>query len=275
MENNKVSLICACRNRVKPLLISLSSWLLIDQIGEIIIVDWSSDESIKNITNLDPRIKRVRVNNQEFFNQPQPLNLALKFCTQEFVIKVDSDYVFNPYWNFFDSYLVDDSSFVCGDSNSNELDNSVQPYFKYLRGILYVKRKFLEEVGGWNENMGEYYGGEDGEIEKRLELYGLTKKKISLDYKVIHIPHSNKDRLENFKGYSYSDLNESTKQLLSPYLNGNVLEWNVDYILTERHINNNINSFYNSIEHYYVEPKTKWIVKELDNQNYFAEIVEE
>ena len=268
-----ISLICACKNRIKPLLISLQSWLLCDEIKEIVIVDWSSDEPIKNITNLDSRIKRVRVNDQQFFNQPQPLNLALKLCTQEDVIKVDSDYVFNPYWNFFESYFVDETSFVCGDVDLEPNNVSVEPYFKYLRGTLYVKRKFLEEVGGWNENMGEYYGGEDGEMENRLELYGLTKKKLNLDYSVMHIPHSNKERVLNFRGYvCNTDLNESIRQNLSYNLSGNELEWNVEYILAERHINTNIQSFYNSTS-YYVEPKTKWDIIELDDQNYVAEML--
>jgi glycosyltransferase involved in cell wall biosynthesis len=268
-----ISLICACKNRIKPLLISLQSWLLCDEIKEIVIVDWSSDEPIKDITNLDSRIKRVRVNDQQFFNQPQPLNLALKLCTQEDVIKVDSDYVFNPYWNFFESYFVDETSFVCGDVDLEPNNVSVEPYFKYLRGTLYVKRKFLEEVGGWNENMGEYYGGEDGEIENRLELYGLTKKKLKLDYSVMHIPHSNKERVLNFRGYvCNTDLNESIRQNLSYNMSGNELEWNVEYILAERHINTNIQSFYNSTS-YYVEPKTKWNIIQLDDQNYVAEML--
>lgn len=272
-SSNKISLICSCKNRHKPLLISLSSWLLMKEIKEIIIVDWSSDDPLKDITHLDRRIKRIRVPGQKFFNQPQPLNLALKFCTQEYVIKVDSDYIFNPYWNFFDVYSVDNNSFVCGDHDVS-LDGQVLPYFKYLRGLLYVKRKFLTKIGGWNENMGEYYGGEDGEIEKRLELYGLQKIKLDFGYSIMHIPHSNKERVVNFKGYSYTDLNEIVKQNLSSHLSGNELEWNLDYILAERHIMNNIDNFYNSISNYYVEPKTKWNIKELDNQNYIAEIVE-
>lgn len=271
--NNKISLICACKNRIKPLLISLASWLLVDEIVEIIIVDWNSDEPIDYITNLDPKIKVVRVSDQEFFNQPQPLNLALKLCTQESVIKVDSDHVFNPYWNFFDRYMVDDNSFVCGDPNISNIDGSVQPYFVYLRGILYIKRKFLETVGAWNENMGEYYGGEDGEIENRLELYGLTKQKLNLDYTLIHIPHSNKERISNFKGYtSNTNLNESVRGQLSQGLSGNELEWNVEYVLAEKHINSNVETFYNSTS-YYVEPKTNWDIIQLNDQNYIANMV--
>lgn len=265
------SVICSCKNRVKPLLISLQSWILFEEIKEIIIVDWSSDEPIDFILNLSPKIKLIRVDNQEFFNQPQPLNLALKLCTQELVLKVDSDYILNPYWNFFEHNTIDDTSFLCGDSDI-VVDSSVYPYFKYLRGLLLVKRKFLEEVGGWNENMGEYYGGEDGEVEKRLELYGLTKKKINLDYTITHIPHSNKDRILNFKGYKNSDLNDFMRQGLSNHLFGNELEWNLEYKLAEYHIDSNIQMFYNSITDYYLASKTNWNIIKIDDQKYYADM---
>ncbi len=269
-----VSLICSCKNRIKPLLISLQSWLLCDEIKQIVIVDWSSDEPIDHILNLSPKIKLVRVNNQEFFNQPQPLNLALKLCTQDIVLKVDSDYILNPYWNFFEHNTIDDTSFLCGDSDV-VVDSSVYPYFKYLRGLLLVNRKSLEEVGGWNENMGEYYGGEDGEIEKRLELYGLTKKKINLDYTIIHMPHSNKDRILNFKGYKNNDLNEGIRQGLSGYMSGDELEWNTEYSLAEYHIHANIQMFCESINNYYSAPKVSWNITQVNEQFYLADIVEE
>ena len=269
-----VSLICSCKNRYKPLSISLQSWLLCEEIKEIIVVDWSSDEPIDHITKISPKIKVIRVNDQEFFNQPQPLNLALKFCTKDVILKVDSDYILNPYWNFFEHNAIDDTSFFCGDNDLN-VDNSVLPYFKYLRGLLLVKKKFLEEVGGWNENMGEYYGGEDGEIENRLELYGLTKKKVNLDYTLIHIPHSNKDRIVNFKGYQNEDLNNSMRHGLSWSLSGDELEWNLEYSLAEYHINSNIQSFYQSITNYHIPPKTNWHITKIDEQNYQANMSEE
>jgi len=270
----KVSIVCACKNRIKPLLISLQSWLLYDEIEEIIIVDWSSDEPIDYITELSSKIKVVRVNDQNFFNQPQPLNLALKFCTQEFVMKVDCDYILNPYWNIFDYYPINDLSFVCGDTDLS-VDHTVHPYFKYLRGLLIVKKKFLEDVGGWNENMGEYYGGEDGEVERRLEMYGLEKRKLNLDYSIIHIPHSNKERIINFSGYQKEILTDEEKYNMTCKFSGDELKWNTEYLVTQYHINHNLNVFYNPIEHYYIQPKTNWDITELTSQNYTAEMIGE
>ena len=112
-----VSIITACKNRSKPLSISLQSWLLFDEVKEIIIVDWSSDESISHLTKLDSRIKVITVSNKKYFNQPQPLNLAASIATGDSILKFDVDHVINPYWNFFQSYPIDKNTFVSGSPN--------------------------------------------------------------------------------------------------------------------------------------------------------------
>lgn len=112
-----ISLICACKNRNQPLQIALTSWLLRPEITEIIIVDWSSDESLAPLTKLDRRIKVITVPNQKYFNQPQPLNLAASIATGDYILKVDCDYVFSPYYNFFETYQIDKNSFVSGKHN--------------------------------------------------------------------------------------------------------------------------------------------------------------
>ena len=104
-----VSVICACKNRIKPLTIALHSWLLCDEIKEIIIVDWSSDESISYLTKIDSKIKVISVPDKEYFNQPQPLNLAASITTGDYILKFDSDHVINPYWSFFSTYSIDDT----------------------------------------------------------------------------------------------------------------------------------------------------------------------
>ena len=148
-----VSLICACKNRNAPLKISLTSWLLFPQISEIIIVDWSSDESLNDLANLDPRIKIISVPNQKYFNQPEPLNLAVSLATGDYILKVDTDYILNPYFNFFDFYKVDNTCFVCGENGYAQPEINQSPYFKYLRGLLYVTRENFLKIGGFNENI--------------------------------------------------------------------------------------------------------------------------
>ena len=112
-----ISLITACKNRVDALKISLMSWLNFKEITEIIIIDWSSDEPINYLTKLDPRVKVVRVSDKQYFNQPQPLNLAAKISTGDYILKLDCDHLLNPYYNSIEKYFPTDESFICGKLN--------------------------------------------------------------------------------------------------------------------------------------------------------------
>jgi len=287
-----VSLICSCKNRYKALLVSLGSWLLYDEIKEIIIVDWDSDEPINHITKIDPRIKVIRVSNQKYFNQPQPLNLALSVATGDYIFKADTDYLLNPYHNFFQNYRVDENTFISGHqaykspefidpqtglamfdkssmSTEDLLDyaNSYSHFFKYLTGMLLVSRKHLIDIGGYNENFGKYYAFEDDEICKRLENLGLNHIKLKYDHNLIHLPHPDIKRVENFEGY-----NETEQKEWIHSIEDDVERWQAEYFISQTHINLNKESV-DEINYTYVEPKTKWELQKMDDQNYFAEMV--
>lgn len=284
-----ISLICACKNRNESLQISLTSWLLRKEITEFIIVDWSSDQSLAPLTKLDSRIKVITVQHQKYFNQPQPLNLAASVATGDYILKVDCDYVLNPYYNFFESYSIDEKSFVSGKSNiknyeyfngeyyvidnnqmnENELKeyfNSYSQYYRPLTGLLFVSKENFKKVGGYNENLGKYYAYEDDEIFHRLRVLGLQEKRLNYDYCLFHIPHPDKKRIENFAGYNLNHINE-----IKTTLDGdeNTKQWDAEYILKENHIkvNQKIAPLTNQ---YYVKSKTKWNLQQIDEQNYYA-----
>ena len=286
-----ISLICACKNRNEPLKISLTSWLLKKEITEIIIVDWSSDESLASLTKLDKRIKVITVPNQKYFNQPQPLNLAASIATGDYILKVDCDYVFSPYYNFFDTYSIDENSFLSGnhslsknyeyfdgekytiDKNSMSLGeiseylNAYSPIFKYLIGLLFVSRHNFIKIGGYNENLGKYYAYEDEEIFHRLSVLGLIEKKMSFNYAILHIPHPDKKRTENFEGYNPLHINE-----LMYNMEGNTEEekrWNSEYLLSLKHIEENKKNT-PLTDNYYTRPLTEWNLQKIDEQNYYA-----
>jgi glycosyltransferase involved in cell wall biosynthesis len=117
-----VSVISACGNRGKALAVSISSWIQFDEIDEIIVTDWNSTDPIFHLTELDSRIKVITVKNEPYFNQPQPLNLAASLVKTDNILKLDSDTVMNPYFNFFLQVLQ-----MC------DLD------FRYLQSILFLK----------------------------------------------------------------------------------------------------------------------------------------
>jgi glycosyltransferase involved in cell wall biosynthesis len=196
-----VSIICACKNRLNALKISLSSWLLFDEVKEIIIVDWSSDQPIHHLASLSSRIKVIRVNNEEYFNQSQPLNLAARFATQENILKLDCDHILNPYYNFFNIHSFGRKGIFYTGINDKVDDPCVHP----LWGILYVRKEDFINVNGFNEKMGKYYAVEDDELVMRLRTFGLEALPIHLKVlSAIHIPHPDRVRVENFEGYEES-----------------------------------------------------------------------
>jgi hypothetical protein len=292
-----ISVICACKNRSEALRVSLSSWLNFKEITEIIIIDWSSDEPIDYFTKLDSRIKIIRVSDQKYFNQPQPLNLAASLATGKYILKLDTDYVINPYHNFILSYFPSDDSFTSGVHNyenpeyydetigqlmfnkhlmsSEELKNyfdSYSPYFKYLTGLLFITKENFDKVGGYNEKLTSCYAYEDDEIFQRLRLLGLKENKLDVDFSLIHLPHGDNKRTENFKGFEGDD--KYIKELrdnLGNYYSGNDLEWQVEYALSQKHINEN-KEMIGDINHYYTEPITSWNIIQMNEQNYLAEM---
>ena len=294
--DSKVSIITACKNRVNALKVSIASWIQYDEIKEIIIVDWSSDEPINYLTELDPRIKVVRVEGEEYFNQPQPLNLAASIATGEYIFKLDGDHMFNPYDNGIADYLPNDNEFFCGqvetknsiqkwseerqtayiDASQNLLDykeyvTSYSPFYRYLVGMLMIKKEHFHKIGGYNEKLGDCYAFEDDEICQRLELFGLKKKKYSVNSRsFIHLPHGDNKRLENFKGFKGQEKFASFVQdALSAKCSGDVLKWQVEYAVSEKQTSMN-KQMIGNIVRYRVENNTRWKISKSDDQNYFA-----
>lgn len=291
-----ISVICACKNRNHALRVSLNSWLNFKEISEIIIVDWSSDEPINFFAKLDPRIKIVTVQNKKYFNQPQPLNLAASLATGDYILKLDTDYVMNPYFSFIEKYFPDDNSFISGCHNYNspeyydeatgtyminkyemsdaqlkEYFDSYSYYFKYLTGLLFITKENFQRIGGYNENLGKYYAFEDSELYDRLENLGLTHKKIDCDYSAIHLPHPDTKRVENFEGFHENDGQESHKDWINSFADGND-KWQAEYFISQTHIKLN-ESLIGENKKTYIKPKTNWKIIQMDEQNYFAEEV--
>jgi hypothetical protein len=209
-----VSIIAACKNRSKALSISIASWIQFDEVDEIIVTDWNSDEPIDHLTRLSKKIKVIRVNDEPYFNQPQPLNLAASISTGDYILKLDCDHVLNPYFNFFDLHKIEENCFISG---CNASKWKMDSYFLYpLWGLLYLKTESFKKVGGYNENMGKYYAVEDDELAVRLISYGLTPMLMDITkFSALHIPHTDKDRIENFESFENIQkiLNENKKNL--------------------------------------------------------------
>jgi glycosyltransferase involved in cell wall biosynthesis len=69
---------------------TLPTWLGLP-VDEIIIVDWSSKESINHLIHMDPRITILRVDNQEYFNRGAAWNTGIGYAKTDYVLCIDAD----------------------------------------------------------------------------------------------------------------------------------------------------------------------------------------
>lgn len=231
--------------------------------------------------------------------------------TGEYILKMDCDYIINPYWKFFENYTIDQNSFLSGnhnykspeylDENGNpavdfsgltvtqvcEYVNSHSHYFQYLKGLLFVSKENFLKVGGYDEDI-ESYGWEDGEIIRRLESLELEHRKISFDYRLMHIPHPDRKRFEYSKDYNIDDENYFTSFMQHQY-SADSLPFEVDYALVLHYtkknkqtliesnkisLNANDDSDYVTTVNSYLKPKTQWNVKLIKNNYYTASELE-
>lgn len=198
--NEPISVVVSCQDRADMLNISVRSWLLQEQIKEIVITDWSSIKSIKYFENIDPRIKVIRVDGQLHYNASKPINLAIKEATYEKILKMDVDYILNPYLPLASLIDIKDNEFVAGDWRQKHLDNNLG-FIENLNGILCCHKSLLLKAGLYNEDI-DNYGREDCEMFERLEKTGGVRKHIEFvknHVPVYHNPHNNQVRSINRK----------------------------------------------------------------------------
>lgn len=264
------SIICSCKNRNKALNVSLSSWINLPEIEEIIVVDWSSDENLEHILFLDQRIKLVRVNNQRYFNQIQPLNLAASLVKSELILKLDSDYIINPYYDFIGKYKPKKGYFSSG-YPSEKVEGKANNFYTFLRGLLFVYKEDFNLVGGYNETLKENYAYEDEDIRRRLLKLGLQEKYIDFDFFLIHIPHQDNKRTENFIGNAVThEMIDLINSNLSEYYSGEELKYQADYLIKEIQQSHNQKQAEQTTNHF-VEQGTKWKLFNVTDRYFVAE----
>jgi predicted glycosyltransferase involved in capsule biosynthesis len=262
-----VSIITACKNREFSLRVSLMTWMQFKEVAEIIITDWSSDKSLSYLTEWDKRIKVIRVPNQKYYNQPQPLNIAASVASSQKILKLDNDHILNPYYNFFKDYKINETSFLTG------MNIEPQDVYFGLFGMLYVHRKNFWNVGGYNENFGKYYSYEDDDMIHRLQLSGLEMKKIIPETnRMIHMPHPNNRRVEHFEGDAeINDYEVKLRKKMSERFSGWSLDKRVGDIMSSRHNYTNRMKFdIKNVKEPFVQRKYHWNVEKINDQEYRA-----
>ena len=199
MSKEKIGIVTACMNREHALNVSLHSWLNFEEISEIIIVDWSSKNSLKKLETIDERIKVIRIEEKEYFNIGKAFNIGFKNATADKILKMDVDYILNPYFNLFKSDVkLTKDSFITGNWEDQVKDNEMG-FMTYLNGFIYLHREnFIKcEYSGWDN-----YGWDDDDLYNRLQNNNLKRVKlydITSTLFIYHNPHDDSTRTENYK----------------------------------------------------------------------------
>ena len=175
-------------------------------IGDIVVVDWSSDRPIHQDARVkrlcdEGKIKIVRVEGEKHFSLSRSYNLAYHNSDplNRVLLKLDADYkLVDPRWmNHVRDQLIGEE----GISNDGRLLGyyivGSHLFSRNYTGFLLVnKNNFLL----YNENM-EGYGHDDIELYDRTRSRFPALKEVVFfnikDY-IFHIPHSDDARVANY-----------------------------------------------------------------------------
>ncbi len=198
-KKDTTGIVCAAMNRESILRVSLSSWLQCKGVSEIVIVDWSSQNSLKYLEDLDPKIKVVRVEDQKYFNLGKAYNLGFNNSSCDKILKLDVDYIINPYYSLFGELpKITKNNFVTGDWRLKEVDNDAG-FIQYLNGFLYIYRDSFYKGRGYSNF--DNYGWDDDDLYSKLQDVGLERVVMDLSKRkyIYHNPHEDDVRSACYK----------------------------------------------------------------------------
>jgi len=137
-----VSLVTCCMNRNENLVKALSSWITCRDIKEIIIVDWSSTDSVFDYINSngikDKRIKVIRVNDQPRWILSYAFNIGFRMASYDTILKSDADIIIYP--DFFKKNKLTDETFISGDWRIAPKGQ------EHINGFFYIYREKLMKI---------------------------------------------------------------------------------------------------------------------------------
>ena len=176
-------------NRNENVQANLPNWLK-QEFDELILLDWSSKESVANTPGVfdDPRVRVVRVEGQDKFMRTLAQNLASQMARYKHIFKCDSDVSIKG--NFFKEHPLKKGEFWVGDWHQGRDFNE-----RHLHGETYYHVDDYFRVNGYDERI-LAYGQDDTNLKDRMVLAGLIKKVFSYNH-LYHQPHDQALRTTN------------------------------------------------------------------------------
>lgn len=199
-----ISIVACCMNRHETLKKVLNDWKQVDNVDEIIVVDWSSAPPLKDVVDFegDARVRVIRVEGEAQWVLSRAYNLGMSASTRENIIRTDCDYSLGK--DFVRSHSLEPAAsrnmaessagvagahFYAGNYKQARNENEV-----HLNGAVYIRRRDFFAIGGYDERI-QTYGWDDEDLYTRLNKSGLAKHNISYDH-VTHVPHGDVARAQ-------------------------------------------------------------------------------
>lgn len=183
-----VSLVTCSMNRTSNLMRALESWIACPEIREIVIVDWSSENPVRDELKRhgidDPRLRTLRVEGESRWILSYAFNAGFRVASCNRILKADADIVVSP--DFFARNPLNKGNFIAGNWRIAPEEQS------HINGFFYLHRDALAEIAGFNEYI-TTYGWDDDDIYGRLEDHGLTRRDVDVST-IHHLPHSDEER---------------------------------------------------------------------------------
>ena len=175
-DNKTVGLVTRCRNRVELLRQALPTWTALQDVDKLVIVDWSNDSPIANISS-DPRVRIVRKDGEHYFNYAASWNFGLKEVADcDYILLIDCDVKIKE--NIFP--LIDPGQ-----------PNLYYVYFAASMGLFgtcIISKEQLQKTGGYTEYGGSMRG-EDKIFYDKLNRAGFKRKFTFTNEYIEHIHH--------------------------------------------------------------------------------------
>ena len=175
--NKTISLVTRCMNRADQLRQALPTWTTVPEIDRFVIVDWSSDPPLVDLSS-DSRVQIVRKNDETVFDKPRAWNLGLQQVA-------DIDYIF----------LIDCDVKILQSPLPLILPDKPEYYYVFsgvavgLFGTCIITKEQLQATGGYDESTGTRRV-EDQLFYNRLDCAGFKRKFVLTRQHLQHINHA-------------------------------------------------------------------------------------
>lgn len=187
------SLVTCSMNRTEYLHESIQTWNELEELNEIVVVDYSSEKPILQSDLPKPKFGKkiilVRVNKEKMWVLSHAYNLGISFAQYDKLLKIDSDIKLSK--DFIRSHPLDKNKFYCGNWQHARNENEI-----HFNGQLICNTSDFFAVNGYDERI-ITYGYDDTDLYERLKN-NIQCKQFNFNYdKMDHIESDSELRVKN------------------------------------------------------------------------------